>query len=78
MIYTRALDGHAGHQPDNLDSDLRPLFDTILEHLPPPQVEVDAPPRLLVTTLFGEQQQIEASISEIDFMSSSIILEMKS
>jgi GTP-binding protein len=27
------------------------LFDTILEYLPPPQVEVDAPARLLVTTL---------------------------
>lgn len=31
--------------------------------------------RLLVTTLFGEQREIEASIKEIDFMASSIILE---
>ena len=30
--------------------------------------------RLLVKTLFGEQREIEAKISEIDFMSSSIIL----
>jgi GTP-binding protein len=51
VIYTKALEGRAGHQPDNLAADLRPLFDAILEHLPPPQVEVDAPPRLLVTTL---------------------------
>jgi GTP-binding protein len=51
VIYTKALEGRAGHQPDDLASDLRPLFDTILEHLPPPQVEVNAPPRLLVTTL---------------------------
>ena len=30
--------------------------------------------KLLVTTLFGEQREIEASIKEIDFMGSSIIL----
>jgi predicted RNA-binding protein len=31
--------------------------------------------KLLVTTLFGERREIEASIREIDFMASSIILE---
>ena len=31
--------------------------------------------KLLVTTLFGEQREIEASIKEIDFIGSSIILE---
>ena len=31
--------------------------------------------KLLVTTLFGEQKEIEAHIREIDFMASSIILE---
>ena len=31
--------------------------------------------KLLVTTLFGEKREIEANISEIDFMASSIILD---
>ena len=31
--------------------------------------------KLLVTTLFGEQREIKASIKEIDFMASSISLE---
>ena len=31
--------------------------------------------RLLITTLFGEQREIEARIKEIDFKASSIILE---
>ena len=31
--------------------------------------------KLLIKTLFGEQREIEASIKEIDFMASSIILE---
>jgi predicted RNA-binding protein len=31
--------------------------------------------KLLVTTLFGEQREIEADIREIDFMASRIVLE---
>lgn len=31
--------------------------------------------KLLITTLFGEQQEVEASISEIDFKASRILLE---
>ncbi len=51
VIYAIALEGQAGLEPDELAPDLGPLFDAILEHLPPPQIEPDAPPRLLVTTL---------------------------
>jgi GTP-binding protein len=51
VIYTVALEGRAGAQPDELTPDLRPLFDTILAYLPPPQVEAESPARLLVTTL---------------------------
>lgn len=51
VIYTRALDGHAGHSPDALESDLTPLFDAILEHLPAPQVDPNGPTQLLVTTI---------------------------
>jgi len=51
VIYSIAMEGRAGLEPDELASDLRPLFDTILEFLPAPQIEPDAPPRLLITTL---------------------------
>ena len=34
VVYTRALEGRAGLTPDNLQDNLRPLFDTILTHLP--------------------------------------------
>jgi predicted RNA-binding protein len=30
--------------------------------------------KLLITTLFGEQQEVEANISEIDFKASRILL----
>ena len=51
VVYTRALEERAGLAPYELADDLRPLFDTIVEHLPPPQITEDAPARLLVTTL---------------------------
>jgi len=51
VVYTRALEGRAGLAPWEQADDLRPLFETILEHLPPPQITVDAPAQLLVTTL---------------------------
>ncbi len=51
VVYTRALEGRAGLQHDELADDLKPLFDVIIEHLPPPRVAVDGPTQLLVTTL---------------------------
>jgi GTP-binding protein len=51
VVYTIGLDARAGHTPETLAADLRPLFDTILSYLPGPTVRVDGPPQLLVTTL---------------------------
>ncbi|MFQ5420186.1 MAG: translational GTPase TypA, partial [Anaerolineae bacterium] len=51
VVFTKALEGRAGYTPTELEGDLRPLFDTILDHLPPPIVDVDGPTQLLVTTL---------------------------
>jgi GTP-binding protein len=51
VIYARALEGRAGFAPDKLEADLRPLFDTILDYIPPPLVDPDGPTQLLVTTL---------------------------
>jgi GTP-binding protein len=49
VIYTMALHGRAGHQPDDLEADLRPLFEAVVDHLPPPLVEPDGPTQLLVS-----------------------------
>ncbi|MFZ0547265.1 MAG: translational GTPase TypA [Candidatus Promineifilaceae bacterium] len=51
VLYTRALEGQAGFGPDDLEDDLRPLFDTIIEHIPAPIVKPNHPTQLLVTTL---------------------------
>lgn len=51
VIFARALSGQAGYAPDDLEDDLVPLFDTILDHLPAPLVDMEGPSQLLVTTL---------------------------
>jgi len=50
VIYTQATNGCAGLTPD-LGPDLQPLFDVILNRVPAPKVDADAPLQLLVTTL---------------------------
>jgi GTP-binding protein len=51
VLYTRALEGQAGFGPDTLENNLLPLFDTIIDHIPPPIVQPNDPTQLLVTTL---------------------------
>ncbi len=51
LIYTIGLAGKAGYSPDALQDDLTPLFETIIRQVPGPQIDPDAPARLLVTTL---------------------------
>jgi GTP-binding protein len=51
IVYTDALRGQAGYSPTSLTPDLQPLFDTILQSLPPPVVESDGPTQMLVNLL---------------------------
>jgi len=51
IIYASGLHGHASLDPDRQGNDLSVLFDTILEHVPRPQVDPDAPLQLLISTL---------------------------
>ena len=51
VIYTIAKQGRAGFAPDDLQDDLRPLLDTIVETIPAPIVDAEAPVQLLVGSL---------------------------
>ncbi|MBN2256662.1 MAG: translational GTPase TypA [Anaerolineaceae bacterium] len=50
VIYAQATSARAGLTPD-LGPDLQPLFKTILNYIPAPKVDPDAPFQMLVTTL---------------------------
>jgi GTP-binding protein len=51
VLYTNAKAGTASHEADDQGADLRPLFDAIVEHVPPPRGNPDAPLQLLVANL---------------------------
>ena len=51
IVYCNAREGRAGPAPDELAPDLGPLFDVILETVPPPEYDPDHPLQALVTNL---------------------------
>ncbi|WP_422446452.1 MULTISPECIES: translational GTPase TypA [unclassified Endozoicomonas] len=51
VIYASALNGVAGHDPDNLAEDMTPLFEMITERVPAPPVNVDGPLQMQISAL---------------------------
>jgi GTP-binding protein len=51
VLYTNARDGVASEDPSVRGEDLRPLFDAIIEHVPPPKGDPAAPLQMLVANL---------------------------
>ncbi len=51
VIYASGLDGYAGLEETVREGDMTPLFETIVEHVPAPDVDADAPLQLQVSAL---------------------------
>ncbi len=51
FVYCSGRAGTASLSPDSQGTDLRPLFDTILEHIPAPEGDETAPLQLLVSSI---------------------------
>jgi GTP-binding protein len=51
ILYANARDGHCGRAPEALEPTLKPLLDTLLEHVPAPTFDDGAPLQALVTNL---------------------------
>lgn len=51
IIYASALNGIAGLEHENLSSDMTPLFETIVEKVSPPEVELEAPFQMQISQL---------------------------
>ncbi len=65
VLYAVAREGRAGHSADDLASDLQPLFDTILDHVPPPTGDSSGPLQVQVTTLDYDSHQGRFAIGRI-------------
>ena len=51
VLYTNARDGFASTEVATRGEDLRPLFEAIVEHVPPPRGNPDGPLQMLVANL---------------------------
>ena len=64
VVYANAVTGQASLTPE-LGPDLQPLFQTILQHIPPPKVDIDAPLQMLVTTLGYDEYRGVTAVGRI-------------
>jgi GTP-binding protein len=51
VIYASALQGYAGREAGVREGDMRPLFEAIVAHVPPPRVDLHGPLQLQVSSL---------------------------
>ena len=51
MIYASAINGFAGTDADITGGDMTPLFEAIIEHVHAPDVDIDGPFQLQISTL---------------------------
>jgi len=51
VVYASALNGIAGLEPDDLASDMTPLFEMIVEHVEAPQVDAEGPFQMQISAL---------------------------
>lgn len=51
IVYASARNGVSGFEPDEMTESMQPVFDTIINHVPAPGGEEDAPLQLLISTI---------------------------
>lgn len=51
VIYSSALNGVAGTEADTMQDDMTPLFDMIVDKVPPPQLDADGPLQMQISAL---------------------------
>ncbi|MEJ2452211.1 MAG: GTP-binding protein, partial [Gammaproteobacteria bacterium] len=51
VVYASALMGYASLDVDSHENDMNPLFETIVQHVPPPDVDLDGPLQRQVSSL---------------------------
>jgi GTP-binding protein len=65
VLYANAKEGRAAYSPSELGDDLQPLFEAIVQHVPAPVGDSEAPLQLLVTTLDYDDYRGKFAIGRI-------------
>ena len=67
VVYASARNGYASLSPDGGDqNDLEPLFESILKYIPAPEVDADAPFRMLISNITGDDYVGRTGVARID------------
>ncbi|MBO6133591.1 MAG: translational GTPase TypA [Lachnospiraceae bacterium] len=66
FIYTSAKEGVASTDPEKPGEDMKPLFDTILDYIPAPEGDPDAPLQILVSTIDYNEYVGRIGVGKVD------------
>ncbi len=67
VVYASAREGYASLTPDPGGSkDLKPLFEAILKYIPAPTVDTEAPFRMLISNVTGDEYVGRTGVARID------------
>ena len=67
VVYASERNGYASLTPDGGDKkDLEPLFESILKYIPAPEVDIDAPFRMLISNVTGDDYVGRTGVARID------------
>jgi GTP-binding protein len=65
VVYAIGLHGRAGYAHNTLKDDLSPLFETIIKHIPGPDVDFNAPAKLLITSLEYDEYKGQIGVGRL-------------
>ncbi len=66
FIYASARDGYASYSPDEKGTDMKPLFDTIIKHIPAPKGDPDAGTQVLISTIDYNEYVGRIGVGKVD------------
>ncbi|MBQ7241293.1 MAG: GTP-binding protein, partial [Firmicutes bacterium] len=67
VIYSSSRDGYASYDPDGGDrKNLKPLYDAIIKYMPAPEVDLEAPFRMLISNITADEYVGRIAVARID------------
>ena len=66
FVYASAKGGYASLDPDVQGKDMTPLFDTILDYIPAPEGDAEAPTQVLISTIDYNEYVCRIGVGKVD------------
>lgn len=66
VVYASARQGISGYEPDQLENNMKPIFDTILKTIPAPAMDTTAPLQILFSTIDYDEYVGKIGVGRIE------------